>query len=297
MPRTSRRIPFALVIGVLAAAIALVMSGCGVRTSATEAVPERWVDPPSISARAKEMFTVEQIRQAYAEITEFALAHGYDPAFMDPQRREYTAEQLSAGVTPRMSAGLRPRWDERVASALAGDQGDQDGLRVLQFYDWEQPTWQLPADGRAVRSQWIRNAEIGGAEPIETTPARLKITLIHQATVRYSEDGTEFELDVAKRVSYWLLPNAAGSPAWLLDAYEGVFAVGEDLPVEEENQQPIPEPTTTPGVPGPEGPAQDPQDSVAGELVAPSSADGPPETSAGAGIRSGGVRQVRRHRC
>lgn len=223
------------------------LAGCGLTTNPAKAAPEQWVEEPAVSAKAQELYSTADIESAYAAITDFALQRGYDPALMDPQQSNYTAVQLTAGLLGRVTPAFQELWVAKVDSALKGNADDQDGLRILQFYKWDQPTWKIPADGRHVLNQWVRNAEIGATQATADTPVRLKVTFVHQAGVRYLEDGVAFNLDVAKRVSYWLLPNPGGTPAWLIDEYEGEFAVGKDLPVLPDNQSTaLPTPTASP---------------------------------------------------
>ncbi|MDO5499998.1 MAG: hypothetical protein Q4F67_09995, partial [Propionibacteriaceae bacterium] len=231
---------------VLVLLMTMVLSACGVNRDPDDAIPDRWVDRPTVSANARKHFTDEQITSAFASITQFAFERGYDPALMDPQKKTFTAQELNAGVEGQVTAALWDRWTARVAAALGGSAEDQDALRVLQFYDWEQPEWRLPANGSPVQSQWIRNGEIGATEATEDSPLWMKVTIVHEADLRYQEAGAGFDLNIAKRVSYWLVP-AGDGPGWFIDAYEGVFAVGEALPVEDSAQTSLPTPTTTPG--------------------------------------------------
>lgn len=257
----------------------VLLAGCGIATDPEHAVPDKWVDPPSVTEKARGAFTPPELESAYAMVTAFALERGFDPVLMDPQKSEYTADELNAGVLSRITPALQERWKARVASALAGNQSDQDGLRVLQFYQWEQPEWTLPREGSSLVSQWIRNGEIGVSDATEDTPQRMKITVIHEAELRYEEEQEPFTLQVVKRVSYWMLPNTDGKSAWLIDEYEGVFAVGDRLPVEESNQTQLPTPTTTPGqlTDGQQVGADAPLSLVLDAMpFAPASADAPP---------------------
>lgn len=245
-PRASGKLS-ALILAVL---VTVVIGGCGLATDPATAVPEQWADPPSVTEKARQLYSEREITSAYQDITGFTFAQGYNRALMNPERKTFTAEDLTTGVVGHMTPAMAEAWSDRVGLALSGNADQQDALRVLQFYDWEQPTWKLP-DGESFLRQWIRTVEIGATEGSGTTPEQLKVTMIHQATVRYSVNGSEFDLDVAKQISYWLIPNNGDGPAWLIDDYEGLFAVGEDLPVDEGVQTSLPDPTTTPGVPHP----------------------------------------------
>ncbi|HHV21114.1 MAG TPA: hypothetical protein GXZ30_06220, partial [Propionibacterium sp.] len=219
---------------------------------------------------------MHEIQAAYAVVTRFALAHGFDPALIDPQKTSYSPDELNAGVLNRMTPPLRERWQARVTEALDGDQEAKDGIRLLQFYDWEQPDWTLPPEGKVLRSQWIRDGEVGLTEATEDSPERMKITITHEAHLSFAEREIPFDLTVVKRVSYWMLENPEGTPSWLIDEYEGIFSVGDGLPVAPANQEPVPSATNTPdleGPGGPEAPVGDPLDSIA---VAPESANAPP---------------------
>ncbi|WP_432558907.1 hypothetical protein [Granulicoccus sp. GXG6511] len=274
--RCATRIRVLLALGL---SLVVLLAGCGIATDPERAVPDKWVDPPSVTEKARGVFTPPELESAYAMVTAFALERGFDPVLMDPQKTEYTADELNAGVLSRITPTLQERWKARVDSALAGNQSDQDGLRVLQFYQWEQPEWTLPREGSSLVSQWIRNGEIGVSDATEDAPQRMKVTVIHEAQLRYEEEQEPFTLQVVKRVSYWMMPNTDGKPGWLIDEYEGVFAVGEELPVEESNQTQLPTPTTTPGqLPdGRQVGADAPLSAVLDAMpFAPASADAPP---------------------
>ncbi|MDO5682532.1 MAG: hypothetical protein Q4G46_06875, partial [Propionibacteriaceae bacterium] len=251
----------------------LSLVGCGVKEDFST-VPDRWVEQPAVSEEARSAYNAHEIQSAYSAVTAFALKHGYPAPLMDPQRTFYAADELNASVVRQMTPALQERWRARVASALAGNAADQDGVRVLQFYKWDKPTWRLAGDSSPVTGQWIRNAEIGVSPAVDDNPQRMKITVIHEAELRYEENDQPFALTVVKRVSYWLVPNE-GSPAWLIDEYEGIFQIGEDLPVEEANQESLPEPSTTPGQ-VPEPPKADDGVDLRALPIAPNRANAPP---------------------
>jgi hypothetical protein len=187
--------------------------------------PERFVERPTIASEAVETFGVDAVNTAYEELADFALDVAFREEFLDPQRVDYTAEELTAEVQPRLGPGALETWNAQVTAALEGDPDAQDALRILQFYRWDQPTWTVPAGG-ALQSQRISSAEIALAEPEPEAPPRLLVRLQHAATMEYEEDGGTFRIEVAKPMRFWLVQSEwTTGPRWLVYAYEGSFQV------------------------------------------------------------------------
>lgn len=203
----------------------VVLAGCGVSTSPRQVVPEVYVEEATIAPEAEQTFGAEAVANAYREVTDFAVEVAFQEELLDPQRVDYTVAELTESVLPSLSDAADEGWSALVDRALAGDPEAQDGLRVLQFYRWDQPTWTVPPDG-ALRSQRITDAEISLAEPEPDGPPRLQVTFDHAARMTYVEDGGEFDVVVEKPMTYVLVlsPWESG-PSWLIDAYDGSFRV------------------------------------------------------------------------
>jgi hypothetical protein len=198
-------------------------AGCGVTTSPEQVTPERYAERPTVAPQAAETFGTEAVDDAYDELVDFAFDVAFREEFLDPQREDYTAEELTVHVQPRLGPGALQTWSTQVAAALEGDTEAQDSLRILQFYLWEQPTWTVPAGG-ALQDQRITDAEISLAEAEADLPPRLEVRLAHAATMRYEEDGGPFRVEVRKSMIYELvLSEWATGPDWLVYAYDGRF--------------------------------------------------------------------------
>ena len=208
----------------------MVLTGCGVATSPEQVTPTIYAEPPTVAPAAVETFGAEAVETAYEELVDFAFEVGFREEFLDPQRVDYTAEELTVHVQPHLGAGAAQIWADQVSAALDGDTAAQDSLRVLQFYRWDEPTWTVP-DGGALESQRIGAPEIRLAPAEADVPPRLEVRVDHAATMRYEENGGPFRVEVRKPMTYWLvLSEWTTGPEWLVYSYNGSFRVRQ-LPV------------------------------------------------------------------
>ncbi|TRW43682.1 hypothetical protein [Georgenia yuyongxinii] len=211
-------------------AAALVLTGCGaVITSPDQVTPEVYVEQPSVSPAAAKRFGDDKAEQAYQEVTKFALEQAFPEAFLDPAKKTYTAAELTAGVAPHLTPTAAQGWSSLVTLALAGDADAQDSLRILQFYNVDDPGSELPPDGDVLVRQQITDATVDVEEPSGDSPERLLVSFRHEAVLAYAEAGRPYELDVTKTMSYWLAPAGANAGStWLIASYDGRMDVAVD---------------------------------------------------------------------
>jgi hypothetical protein len=209
---------------------ALVLTGCGaVITSPDQVTPEVYVEEPSVSAAAEQRFGDDKAEEAYREVTKFALEQAFPEPFLDPAKKDYTAAELTSGVAPHLTPTAAEGWSSLVTSALAGDVEAQDSLRILQFYNVDDPSSEVPPDGDVLVRQKITDATIDVEEPSGDDPQRLLVSFRHEAVLSYVDDGRPYELDVAKTMSYWLSPaGAKAGSTWLIASYDGRMDVAVD---------------------------------------------------------------------
>lgn len=208
---------------VLAAAL---LGACGVTTDPAEVTPEVFVEQPATGPEVVEVHGQDAVDEAYRELTDFALAHAFRDDLLDPQDRDFPADELRSAVPAQFTPDLAETWAVQVARAATGDPAAQEAVRVMQFHGWGPDTWVVPDDGSPVVTERI-------VEPrVETAPAdpggrpQLEITFRHLATLEFQQDGRPFRIDVDKDMAYWLVPSDEDSgPRWLIDAYDGRYDV------------------------------------------------------------------------
>lgn len=219
------------IFAMLTAAAVALLTGCGNVTDPTNGAPATWSESPKVSPQAQQLYSMEQINSAHNEITALTFERSFEPALLDPQRTRYTVEDLNAGIFERMTPAMQEHWSATVAAGLAGNADEKDNARILRFFDWEQPTWRLPASGSALIHQGIRSVEIGAMPATPTTPQQLQITLIIDAFMELEDNGVTFPITVSKRITHRLIPAEPSAPFdWRLAAYEGHLAVDEEPP-------------------------------------------------------------------
>jgi len=136
------------------------LSGCALQADPDLARPPLYVEAPEISDAAARSVGAERARQAAADAVSFALEYGFTPGLLDPQKVNFTAEELSAGVTNVLTPSSLAVWNARVVAALAGDQSAREEIRALRMYDLQDPKLSSPPDGKTLRSQAITDLAV-----------------------------------------------------------------------------------------------------------------------------------------
>lgn len=226
MSRARRRRRWAPAL--VAASLALALAGCGVYTSPRALAPETYVEPPVIRPEAIAVFGQDQVDLAFDELTAFALEHAFHPTLLDPQKVDYTVEELALDVAWHLSDPAIVAWEAMVTSAVAGDLDATDAVRAIEFYRWGEPTWSLPPDGSPLVSQEITDATIGVTDPTVDGQIRLVTTFRQAGTMEYLSGGVPFMIEVTKSTTYWMVPATDDDdPRWRIDQWDGTFSVAE----------------------------------------------------------------------
>jgi len=113
--------------------VGVTLSGCALQADPDLARPPLYVEAPEISDAAARSVGAERARQAAADAVSFALEYGFTPGLLDPQKVNFTAEELSAGVTNVLTPSSLAVWNARVVAALAGDQSAREEIRALRM--------------------------------------------------------------------------------------------------------------------------------------------------------------------
>lgn len=237
-------VDFARFRAVLGAALMLIvsilaMSGCS-PISPEQTAPERWSDAPEVDDEVLTHFTEEQVGEAYRWLTDFAFDRAFPAELTDPQRADFTVDDLADPVSPYMTSTLLQKWTVWAETALsvaspepsstgsipteADSSAEEaaDNLRVVQFFGWENDTWTLPADETPLDWQSIEESYIS----FESETQRLQIGFDHHAEFTFVELGDEISVPVSKTITFWLAQDA--DRGWLIDNFLGHFiAIGE----------------------------------------------------------------------
>lgn len=212
----------------LAIAVGFLLTACGATTNPDDLAPEVFIEPPVTTQAATTAFGESRVEEAYDLLTAFALAYAFQTALLDPERSEYTVPELTDDVLPHLSPAARSAYRILAVSAATGRPESQDAVRVLRFHRWNEPRWSLPEDGDPVVFQHITDPRIDLEPATADRPDRLVVNLVHTAKLQFREDGNPFAVEVRKTMTYWMIPSTeAADPAWLIDAYQGVFAVSQ----------------------------------------------------------------------
>lgn len=194
---------------VLAGVLALVLAGCATPSSQGEAIPEEYVEAPTISAEAKAEYG-DSAEQAYQEVAEFVLEQSLRDPLLDPQKTTFTAEELSTGITEHLTPGAAFEWDRYVQQALAGDRDAKEAAHVLRVFGFDAPSLTAQPDGSVVESQAVSGAKVGLAQATTataTTPERLSISFEHRARITLMDGKSPYPGTVLRELTFTVLPS------------------------------------------------------------------------------------------
>jgi hypothetical protein len=196
-------------------------AGCAVATSRTEVMPEVYVADPEIAPAATDAFGAGRVRDAWDEITRFTLRTAFQEELVDPTKTSYTPVELTKEVTGAMTPDAAAGWSGLVGDALRGDAQARDEVQVLELFAIDAPASRVPKDGTVVGPQAVIDGRIGLVPAMADVPARLRVQLVHRATLSYEEDDTPYDLDARRTMTFHLEPAPLGSPSWLIAQYDG----------------------------------------------------------------------------
>ena len=195
-------------------------------TDPVDVAPEVYVETADADSDAAAVFGQDWVDDAVAELTAFAVVEAFPAALLDPERQEFSREDLAGEVIlERLTPEAAQGWQTSVDAALDGDPEAADSVRSMRYYGIDAP-WTLPGDDPVVRSQRITDVQV------EVDPAGgpgqelLVVSFEHDATLAFLADGDPVRLEVEKEMTYVLTPAPAGEePGWLIASYDGEFEV------------------------------------------------------------------------
>lgn len=208
----------------LAVVVAGLLSGCTVNPD--DVVPQRYVEATTVTPEAAEFVGEDRARAAAEAAIEFTLAHGTDPALIDPQKGDYSAAELTDGVVDAMTPELATVWRGLVADALTGDAHAANSLDGLQLHSLQEPTWHRPDTGDFITSQQVTDIEVAPAESRDgSVPAAqtVLVTLQHRTFAHVDTDKNPVDVIITRDMTYWMTPDPRDR--WLISSYEGPFTV------------------------------------------------------------------------
>lgn len=228
------------VAGAAAAALLLALAACG-PSDPEQVLPEAFVDPPAVSAQAREAYG-EEAELAYDEIADFVLQESMPEALLDPAAGAPTEAELVDGIVERMTPEAAAEWRAHVAADLAGDEDSRDVVRLLRFHTWEGTDVDAPRVGDVLRSQWVSDGVVdlasGAGDAAGTTaadgaartapaatgapPEGLDVALSHHAKVRLVSNRVPIDVEVVRQLTFVLVP---GDDGWLIESFEGSLSV------------------------------------------------------------------------
>ena len=205
----------------LAALLALTLTGCATVYDPDAVTPVRWVRDPSYSAAVVEAVGADEAAAAWRFAVDFALTHQFQEDLMDPAHPP-TADQLARTVLDDLSETAKPYWTEQAALAVQGDSTARGNLNVLQFSGWS-PRAQVTKPGRdtMLRTQAIER----GAVDYDATTEEITVRFSYRAIVQMSAQGRPVRLHAKNRPTYWLARQPAGGH--LIDSYQGSLVIDE----------------------------------------------------------------------
>lgn len=183
------------------------LSSCATPSQQATVAPKRFVEAPTISAKAKAKYGDEAGR-AYKEIADFVLDQSERSELLDPARTTFTSEELTAGLTGHMTPAAAATYEGLVARALAGDPASEDAVQALRFYKLQAPGLTLPKDGTALDSQTITGATVGLVAAKAGSIDRLKISFDHVTRINLLNGKSPFPGTIENHLDFTVLPAA-----------------------------------------------------------------------------------------
>ncbi|MFC4554910.1 hypothetical protein [Georgenia faecalis] len=204
----------------------VVLGGCGTVTDPVDVTPEVYVGTADADPDAAAVFGQEWVDEAVTELTAFAVAEAFPAALLDPERQEFSREDLAGDVIlDRLTPEAAQVWEALVDDALGGDPVAADAVRALRYYGIDEP-WTLPEDGQVVRSQEITDVEVDVDSAGGPGQELLVVSFDHGSTLAFEEDGEGVIFEVEKEMTYVLTPAPEQEePSWLITRYNGDFEV------------------------------------------------------------------------
>lgn len=189
----------------LAAAVAAALLGaCSGPTSTTDAVPERYIESPTVSEQARQAYG-DGAEAAYRELAEFSMDEWLKTDVLDPAGPEPTAEQLTDGIPSHLTNATAARWAQTVNAAVGGDDAAREDINVLRLYTLDAPTLRLPPGNRLVTSQTITKGTVNvGTSTTSVTP--LVIDFVQDAELELRNARTPFHISLQKTVQFTVVP-------------------------------------------------------------------------------------------
>lgn len=189
----------------LAVAVAAALLGaCSGPTSTTDAVPERYIESPTVSEQARQAYG-DGAEAAYRELAEFSMDEWLKTDVLDPAGPEPTAEQLTDGIPSHLTNATAARWAQTVNAAVGGDDAAREDINVLRLYTLDAPTLRLPPGNRLMTSQTITKGTVNvGTSSSGVTP--LVIDFVQDAELELRNARTPFHISLEKTVQFTVVP-------------------------------------------------------------------------------------------
>lgn len=181
------------------------IAACSGPTHTDAAIPKRYVETPQISTAAQDKYG-EQAEAAYREIAMFSLDQWLVPSMLDPAQGAPTAQQLSQGITERLTGATLTRWNERVQAAVAGDPQALEDVSLLRLDSLDAPTLSLPPNGDPLVSQSITGGKVSLGQTRSGGIVPLVVTFEQDADLSMRSGRTPYDISLQKTVELTLLP-------------------------------------------------------------------------------------------
>lgn len=208
--------------GMAALVAALFLAACG-PTSQDQVSPQRYVDPPTISAEADAAYG-ERAGDAFTQVSDFLLEHSYVEPLIDPTHTQPSEAELTEGIVDAMTPEAATAWLALVTQDLAGDEAARDAVRLLRFHSWNAPKATLASD--PVRFQSISEGSVDvGAAPAEGEEQALVIDVVHRAAVTLVESRVPYDVVLTKPIAVTVVPDPQDPTRWIISTFEGTMTL------------------------------------------------------------------------
>lgn len=197
----------------------LTLVGCA-PLAQDQARPERFVDPPEITAAATQRYG-NAAGAAYNQVADFLLTQSYRPELIDPQHTEVTVPELTDGISEALVPATATVWQELAAESVAGDREARDSVRLLRFHSWDIPGSTLPPHRRDVlRTQSVTDGYVDVTTSGSGGEALL-VAVRHRADLTLAENTIPYDVVLTKDLELTLVPSTDDPGKWLIETFEG----------------------------------------------------------------------------
>lgn len=186
--------------------LAAVVSGCGAPLATDDAVPQRFIEAPTVAQNARQTFG-DRAEAAYRELAQFSIDQWLKPALVDPGAPAPSADALSEGIVQHLDPATVPHWQNSVSAALQGNAAEADSVRMLRFFNLKAPTLRMPDGGKSpIAGEGITEGTVGLGQVRTDGIATLVVSFRQRARLDLMSGRSPTAVNLRKKITFTVVP-------------------------------------------------------------------------------------------